>query len=323
MLIFYSTHIKKNIVIMDKIDEMIRLIFCKNISSETENKNSRFNLKEKLNKCEKSYNDKEFCFHQWLVGFTDGDGCFNIYINEKNNKIIFTFKIGQKANNKQVLFYIKKNLGIGRIIIDKNGMANFIVTKKNHIKDIIIPIFKSNKLLTSKEYNFILFKKCFLIYINDNLIQSKKIEQIKLIKNEKIPLNYIASNLINYKNNILDIFTKSWLIGFIEAEGSFYITKKGDNRLVHGFGITQKKDKIILDCIKLILKINANVRYNKYGFFTLDASDKKSLKFIKDFFFKTMKSRKSLIYRIWARSFRLKGKYNKLLLIQKKIRQLY
>jgi hypothetical protein len=36
-----------------------------------------------------------------------------------------------------------------------------------------------------------------------------------------------------------------------------------------------------------------------------------------------MKSRKALIYRIWARSFRLKGKYIKLKEIQEQIRKLY
>jgi len=29
--------------------------------------------------------------------------------------------------------------------------------------------------------------------------------------------------------------SKSWLIGFIEAEGSFYLVQKDKSRLVHGF----------------------------------------------------------------------------------------
>jgi hypothetical protein len=84
----------------------------------------------------------------------------------------------------------------------------------------------------------------------------------------------------------------------VEADGSFYITIKDQNRLVHGFGITQKKDKIVLDNIKLVLKINSNVKYNKKGFYSLDCLDNSSLKYIKKFFFKSMKSRKALIYRI-------------------------
>jgi hypothetical protein len=65
------------------------------------------------------------------------------------------------------------------------------------------------------------------------------------------------------------------------------------------------------------------VRENKNGFYSLDCLDKNSLKYIKDYFFRSMKSRKALIYRIWARSFRLKGKYEELKKIQEKIRKLY
>ena len=39
--------------------------------------------------------------------------------------------------------------------------------------------------------------------------------------------------------------TKPWLVGFIEAEGSFYLTNKDSNRRVHGFGITPKLDEIV------------------------------------------------------------------------------
>jgi len=42
-------------------------------------------------------------------------------------------------------------LGVGSIIIDNKGMANFLVRKKNDIEKIIIPIFKTYNLLTSKE----------------------------------------------------------------------------------------------------------------------------------------------------------------------------
>lgn len=47
------------------------------------------------------------------------------------------------------------------------------------------------------------------------------------------------------RGQITSIITKHWLIGFMEAEGSFYITRKGENRYVHGMGITQKKDRQI------------------------------------------------------------------------------
>jgi hypothetical protein len=68
-------------------------------------------------------------------------------------------------------------------------LINLLIHKKEHINNIIIPIFKNYNLLTSKGLDFIIFEKCFLIYINNHLTQEEKINQINLIKLEKI--NYI------------------------------------------------------------------------------------------------------------------------------------
>lgn len=111
-------------------------------------------------------------------------------------------------------------------------------------------------------------------------------------------------------------------MGFIEAEGSFYLTLKGPGRLVHGFGVTLKLDKIVLSGIKEILQIEAQVKSNSRGFFSLDSTNLISLNIIKDFFMDTMKSRKSLEFKIWVRSFRDKGKYDKLLKVKKIIERI-
>jgi hypothetical protein len=82
-------------------------------------------------------------------------------------------------------------------------------------------------------------------------------------------------------------------------------------------------DKPVLEEIREILKLKESVRWNQKGFWKLDTSNVKDVKLVKDYFFKTMKSRKSLIYRIWARSFRDKNEFLKLLVIQEKLRKLY
>lgn len=299
---------------MCNLEEIIRL--AENSPSETELK-TRFS-DFKLNKCGKPFKKKTFCFNSWLVGFTDGDGCFNIYINPKNNKIIFTFKVGQKINNKQVLYFIKKQLKVGSVTLEKT-MANFLVRNRQDLLLKIVPIFDKFKLLTSKEWVYLRFKEALLISLNPLMSAADKIDCIKRIKLQLMPNNFISPSLLKISLPL----NKWWLVGFVEAEGSFYITKKDEQRLVHGFGITQKRDKLILDYIKKTLNIESGVRLNKNYFYSLDTTNSNSLKFIKDYFFKALKSRKALVYRIWARSFRLKNKFNKLLLIQKLIRSLY
>ncbi len=246
-------------------------------------------------------NNISFNINEWLVGITDGDGTFNVYTNINNKKIIFTYKISLIKKNEQLLYKIKDYLKVGTISVH-NNIVSFIVRDKKQLINVIIPIFDKNILLTSKRYNYLKFKECLLISNNIKINQIDKINIINKIKIKNIPINYIsdawdsillwASNIsINlsesiYNNKLMinkdfiikvgKIMTKSWLIGFIEAEGSFYITKKSNNNLInnnrdtdiaknlirycHAFGISQKLDILVLFTIKCLLKINSQVQ---------------------------------------------------------------
>jgi hypothetical protein len=88
---------------------------------------------------------------------------------------------------------MKKFLGVGVVREDKGGMAHFLVRDKETIKKVIIPLFDKNILLTSKEYNYIQFKRCIEISDDSTLTQEQKI----LLMNETlsiiIPENFKSS----------------------------------------------------------------------------------------------------------------------------------
>ena len=118
--------------------------------------------------------------------------------------------------------------------------------------------------------------------------------------------------------------SKNWLVGFIEAEGSFYLTNKDYDRIVHGFGLTQKLDKIVLEGIGFMLHINNPVTYKElHNHYILDTTNSRAVENIIEFFKNTMKGVKSLEFRIWARSYtKNKGNYDKLYEIRSTIRKL-
>jgi hypothetical protein len=138
-----------------------------------------------------------------------------------------------------------------------------------------------------------------------------------------MPRNYISpvwKNINMEKEKVNIIMSKSWLIGFTEAEGSFYLVKKGPKRMVHAFEITQKLDKIVLEAIALIFntKIIKKKTYN-----TVLISTNEGISFIIDYFNNTMKGMKSLEFKIWARSFNKdKGNFIKLSKIRDLMRQI-
>jgi len=111
-----------------------------------------------------------------------------------------------------------------------------------------------------------------------------------------------------------------WLVGFTEAEGSFYLVNKTSSRIVHAFEITQKLDFIVLKAISLILGIKL-VKKSTYN--TVVTTNSRAIENIISYFESCFKGMKSVEYRIWARSYvKHKGNYEKLSKIREIIRNL-
>ena len=267
-------------------------------------------------------------FNEWLVGVTDSDCTF--YFN-KNKKGVwgFTFKIGQSNYNLRLLYYIKSVLKVGSISVpnSKDKTAEFRIRDIQHIIQYILPIFDNYPLLTSKHYNYSFFKEAILIMANPSLSKEMKDKLISEIKSKclnGIPTDYVSPAWPGFTvNSIQDakkVITKYWLIGFTEAEGSFYIVKKGPQRLEHAFEITQKLDIIVLEAIAMIFQVKVT---KKKTYNTVLVSSNKDIQFIVKYYHKTMKGMKALEYRIWARSFNKQHKnYEYMMKIQNLMRNI-
>jgi tRNA-dihydrouridine synthase len=126
------------------------------------------------------------------------------------------------------------------------------------------------------------------------------------LKQTERPVEFMSSAwvIVNNKMTSLSdakaVMTKSWLVGFTEAEGSFYLFTKDAKRIVHAFEITQKLDKIVLDAAALLLGVKV---LTKKTYYTVYADSLRDIPNIITYYHNTMKGMKSLEYRIWARSF--------------------
>jgi len=268
-------------------------------------------------------NENRDIFYQWLVGVTDGDGTFSIV--RQNNSWSLTFQISQSTYNLRLLNYIKQQLGKGNINIDKiANMAHFRIRDRAVLESQIFPIFDKYPLLTTKHFYYVNFKLAYAI-LSDNTFQ--KDEQIFEIINNSPPVDYISpawtvvNNIVSDYKSAYKVMSKSWLAGFTESEGSFYLVKKSHNRLVHAFEITQKLDEIVLIAIKYLLHIKAKVQFKKAGNYSISTTNSRSVENIIHYFKNTLKGMKSAEYRIWARSYiKHKGDYAALKKIQDRVR---
>lgn len=266
-------------------------------------------------------------WEQWLVGFTDGDG--NFHISHQGDKWGLSYKLTQSRYNLRVLHYIKKQLGVGSITKD-GTKAQYFIRDRKIIETVIIPIFDKYPLLTTKYFDYVKLKKALVILNNTSLSKEDKNLKLLAIKNSKANSDYISPAWNNAilpltdVSSINNVMSKSWLVGFIEAEGSFYLTNKDSNRIVHGFGLTQKLDKVVLDGIRLMLHISNPVKFKElHNHYILDTTNSRAIENIILFFKDTMKGVKSLEYRIWARSYaKNKGDYNELVNVRNMVRKL-
>ena len=265
-------------------------------------------------------------FSQWLVGMVDGDGTF--YFGKTNkNTWTFCFKVGQSQYNLRVLYFIKKILGVGHITVPSkvSSCAEYRIRDMKHLKEKILPIFDKYPLLTSKQFQYEMFRKSLLVYTDSSMNKDEKEKLLTYYKSQKAPMNYISIVWKDVNEEFLtveqvqSIMSKEWVVGFTEAEGSFYLVKKGPSRISHCFEITQKKDKIVLKAISVLLDMKV---IEKHTYFSCVTTNQASVHKVIDYFFKTIKGIKSLEYRIWSRSFRKNNSFEELMKIQNMINKI-
>ena len=329
MLIVFLCFIIEKISTRQYAWALTKLMFSahQRLNVEHPNNNNLFDHSKSINRFK--YHENKDNFHQWLVGFTDGDGSFSI-VRVAEGKWTLFFKLTQSTYNLRAIHFIKNQLGVGSVYIDSDcNKADFRIRDKKTIGSTILPIFDKYPLLTSKHFSYLKFKKAYEILENPNLSTKDKDNLLLELQKEQMPLDYISpawktvNYVVNDTNQAKAVMSKYWLIGFTEAEGSFYLVSKTSEpprgyRIVHAFEITQKLDFIVLNAIAHILGIKVSKKNLHY---TVVTTNSRAISNIIDYYSKTMKGIKAVEFKIWARSYvKSKGDYEKLNSIRENIR---
>ena len=222
-------------------------------------------------------------FLEWFLGFTEGDGSFIV----SKNKVYFD--ITQSLSDIQVLYYIKKELGFGKVLIREEEHRNvgvFYVSSKENFTNLI-HIF------------------------NGNLSTHYKREQFKVwldTYNKQYSMN------ITFKDQLIkpSLYT-GWISGFVDAEGSFYgrVKSCSTSKLRKAphltFQVSQKEFDIIKALRDIFLNTDTldlkNVRFDKsWEGWTFHCSSFTKLKVIRNYFSRyELKTKKSLSYTKWCK----------------------
>jgi hypothetical protein len=233
-------------------------------------------------------------FASWLAGFTDADGCFSII--KSNEKYNLNFSIAQAVYNIRVLAFIKKHIGVGSISISKK-MAVYRVRNAIYLDKVIFSLFEKAPLQTFKHFHAKKLKLATMVMLDQRLSTAEKRDCLSFLRTLQAPDD------VNWQFKHTPRITEDWIIGFMEAEASFFITKKDKNRFVCSFGITQKRDRLVLEAIRRRFSIPAKVRWNvAANAYMLETTNQKALSRIADFAYKKFQGMKSLELKLWCRA---------------------
>lgn len=198
------------------------------------------------------------------------------------------FKIGLHKDDEGVLRYINKKLAIGNVRLYRNE-CTFSVTDQEGIK-LLISIFDKFNLNTTKYLDYLDFKKAFNLYINrDKKILSfgesmPKLEVVACAENTLFKSilelkNKMNTNRIDFNRpeNSKIVITPSWLLGFVEGNGTFFV-RRDTLTPVFCIEITGVQHEVLLKTHEFLEK---SLGFNLYSLYKLKNSSTIALTTIK------------------------------------------
>lgn len=150
-------------------------------------------------------NQQERLDAKWIVGFTDGEGCFHVSINKLTGmslgwQVLPEFRIVQNEKDESVLFKIKEYFGFGDVKVNR---TDFHGTRKEfRVRGLenlnkLIDFFNKNRLNTSKRKDFEIFSEIINLMNNkQHLIKEglDKIAKLVSVMNRKPMIKYLESS---------------------------------------------------------------------------------------------------------------------------------
>ena len=119
----------------------------------------------------------------WIVGFTDGEGCFSVSTFHNKTcssgyQTLFEFVITQGISSELSLQQVQIYFGVGHIYINRRhdnhreDILRYCVRRQDDLKKIIIPFFKKYPFVTAKRQQFEEF--CLKLKIKESSETTRK-----------------------------------------------------------------------------------------------------------------------------------------------------
>lgn len=213
-------------------------------------------------------------FLSWLIGFSEGDGCFAV-----NHRGELSFIITQGAANKELLLHIQRTLHMGSVILQGKRVYRFIVYKRAHI-ELLIHLFNGNLVLPSRKIQLCRFLAAF----NAKPLGALGGQAFKAVRASSALITYQGSSKFPSQDT-------QWLLGFTEAEGCFTISLLSNSKAYRTRFILSQKGDVNLPVLSHLISVfqtGAIEGHSKKDNFSFVVSGLKNVLKLYDYFDKNL-----------------------------------
>lgn len=155
--------------------------------------------------------DKNFNIENWILGFTDGEGCFYVSFTKRSKmafgiEVRLSFSLSRKPSSLFALELFKTYFKCGGIRYSKKD--NMYKYEVRDIKDLttkIIPFFEKHLLITNKKDDFIIFadiNKKLLSGSHLNFSGLENIIELAYQMNDYGKRKYLKLELLKFVNKL-------------------------------------------------------------------------------------------------------------------------
>ena len=137
----------------------------------------------------------------WVVGFTEGEGCFRVSINRQPKmstgwQVLPEFRVVQHKRNRATLQRLQKFFGAGAVVVNHDTRLELRIRKLDDLKKVVA-FFEQHPLHTTKKSDFRIFAQILsMMESGEHLTHAglDKIARLAWKMNRKVKPAYLESS---------------------------------------------------------------------------------------------------------------------------------
>lgn len=147
-------------------------------------------------------------FEQWIVGFTDGEGCFSISVVRNATcrlgwQVQHEFSVTQSIGSVEALELLRGYFKCGYVIVNRRmdprreQLARYAVKRRADLTERIIPFFEKHPLITTKRHDFRSFCHALTLMNTDSHLRLEGLIEIAELTeqmNRRQPSRFLESS---------------------------------------------------------------------------------------------------------------------------------